>query len=793
MMEPVKGRAGQLREIVAVGESAGDTSEAIEALGRRLLDVRAAREADHALVRHNGLFTALGVSFAGPATDVTPVIHAMEFLGAVRSAELPVGIQRWLIADEPAVRVRQLQSHADRIARALDHETAHRKTFEVRSNLDGHQWLHARAVPTTALEATPVVALLERLRYALSAPEKLHAWSAYHRERAQSAQIGLETFCEQIEGGRLPPQLAADAYEMVLFRTLADAVFRTVTEFNLKSGDRLQVTRARFAEYDDKWIASVRAQLAHQLNQAPAHPGVSFGLVSQLTDEALIRREAAKTRRHIPIREMFRRAGAAIQQMKPCFLMGPQAVAQYLTPGLFDFDLIVMDEASQMRPEDALGAIARGKQLVVVGDPKQLGPTSFFDRLQGDEDEELEDAAGMLRWRAEGKAEEEEQAQQGTTVLERSESILHAAAARYPTRLLRWHYRSKHPKLIAFSNREFYDENLIIFPGHGGNDDIDGVFFQRVDDGLYEPRAKRNVPEARALVEAVGRHVREFPERSLLIATLNSTQAELIDLLLEAKEKEDAVLAAFRRRHAGTLEPLVVKNLENVQGDERDAIFISVTFGRNSDGQLRQNFGPINQRGGERRLNVLFTRAKHRLDLFCSFDPSDLRVGEDSPRGLRVFQEYLRYAQGAQWALGRESGRSPDSDFEIGVAAALEARGYEVRCQVGVAGYFIDLGVVHPDHPGRFILGVECDGATYHSSRSARDRDRLREMVLTRDFRWTLHRVWSTDWFRDPVAETNRAVAAVEARLTTERQSLERQRTLFDPSASTIFPPSAES
>jgi very-short-patch-repair endonuclease len=249
-----------------------------------------------------------------------------------------------------------------------------------------------------------------------------------------------------------------------------------------------------------------------------------------------------------------------------------------------------------------------------------------------------------------------------------------------------------------------------------------------------------------------------------MVVTMNQPQRELVDVLVQNAEKDDPVLAAFRARHEGTLEPFAVKNLENVQGDERDTIFVGVTYGPNERGTLAQHFGPINATGGERRLNVLFTRAKFRLDVFCSFDPSMLRVSETSPRGLCVLRDYLRFAQEKNLETGRFTAREPGSDFEVEVSRALRAQGYDVHPQVGVAGYYLDLAVVDPNRPGRYVIGIECDGATYHSARSARDRDRLRQEVL-QNLGWQIHRIWSTDWFRDPQGETGRLVRRIESLL----------------------------
>ncbi len=408
-----------------------------------------------------------------------------------------------------------------------------------------------------------------------------------------------------------------------------------------------------------------------------------------------------------------------------------------------------------MRPEDALGAIARGSQLVVVGDPKQLGPTSFFD-FQSNDDDDIDEAAASLA--AEAAAKE---VPRGASVLKRSESILLAAARRYPLRMLRWHYRSKYPELIAFSNSEFYNNDLVLFPHPGIERTGDGVNFRPVDNALYS--SSTNQKEAEDVVAAVRAHAADCPDRTLLVVTMKSSAARNSStMLIQAAEKDDPALAAFRHRHDGTLEPFGVKNLENVQGDERDVIYVSVTYGPNDRGTVAQGFGPINAVGGERRLNVLFTRAKYRLDVFCSFDPTVLRVTDTSPRGLCVLRDYLRFAKKEKnLSTGRFTARDPDSDFEIEVARALRAHGYDVHPQIGVAGYFLDLAVVDPLRPGRYILAVECDGATYHSAKSARDRDRLRQKVLE-DLGWNFHRIWSTDWFRDPVGETLRTVKRIE-------------------------------
>jgi superfamily I DNA and/or RNA helicase len=302
---------------------------------------------------------------------------------------------------------------------------------------------------------------------------------------------------------------------------------------------------------------------------------------------ALITNELNKQKRHIPIRQLIRRSGNALVALKPCFMMGPLSVAQYLAPGQLNFDLVVMDEASQLKPEDAIGALARGGQVVIVGDPKQLPPTSFFQRVSLDtEDDDLKDSRAAV---------------------EEGESILDVASTLFqPVRRLRWHYRSRHHSLIAFSNQEFYQRDLIIFPSACHDDPSLGVSHHFVPDGVFAN--SRNPREAAVVVEAVLDHLREHPTESLGVVTLNFEQRELVEELLDRRLRDDPFALAYMERMKGGQETLFVKNLENVQGDERDVIFISTTYGPDTRGNQFQRFGPINGPNGHRRLNVLFTR-----------------------------------------------------------------------------------------------------------------------------------------------------------------------------------------
>ena len=455
-----------------------------------------------------------------------------------------------------------------------------------------------------------------------------------------------------------------------------------------------------------------------------------------------LQREIAKKSRHRPIRQLIAQAGEVIQELKPVFMMSPLSIATYLPPGSVKFDLIVFDEASQVRPVDAIGALARAQRAIVVGDNKQLPPTSFFDRaVQSDDtDEDTEES-----------------------VTEGIESILTLFSSMgAPSRQLRWHYRSRHESLIAVSNREFYGNNLVVFPSPDAGRESTGLRWHYLPDTVFDRgRSRTNQLEAEAVARAAMEHAVRNPELSLGVAAFSAGQSQAIQDRLEMLRRLDPSGEEFFAAHPE--EPFFVKNLENVQGDERDVIFISIGYGRDGNGQVSMNFGPINSEGGERRLNVLITRAKQQCHVFTNLRSDDIDLDRTKAFGVRALKTFLAYAETGVMPedLPYESDFEADSPFQREVAMRLEERGYQVHQEVASAGKFVDIGILDPDRPGRYLIGIECDGASYHSSRSARDRDRLREQVLE-NLGWKLHRVWSTDWFRNPERELKRAVEAIE-------------------------------
>ena len=489
-----------------------------------------------------------------------------------------------------------------------------------------------------------------------------------------------------------------------------------IARFRLLDGDLFQHNRALVAE-------------AHWRRLPRGSGGGQLGV---------LRREFEKKRRHLPLRKLITDAGNAILQIKPVFMMSPLSIAKFVPPGSIRFDLVIFDEASQVRPVDAIGAILRARQAVVVGDNKQLPPTSFFDRV-ADVDEDSEQSAA-------------------TADLESILGMFCASGA--PQRMLRWHYRSRHESLITVSNHEFYGNRLVLFPSPDAKREETGLCFRQDTGTCYERgvRKRFNAGEARVVADAVMAHARQKPELTLGVAAFSLSQARRIEDEVELRRRDDPSSEAFFADHRE--EPFFVKNLENVQGDERDVILISVGYGKMDGGHMPMNFGPLNQEGGERRLNVLITRARRRLEVHANFVAGDLDLGRSGARGVAALKTFLQYAETGVLDVPRPTGQAVDSPFEDAVAEALRARDHDVHHQVGSAGFFIDLAVVDPRQPGRYVLGIECDGASYHSARSARDRDRLRQQVLE-GLGWTIHRIWSTDWFKYPTRELEKAEEAI--------------------------------
>ena len=584
-----------------------------------------------------------------------------------------------------------------------------------------------RLTPGTGLGERSYHGLDRWLASAFTQLASIHDIVRFNQVERRTMEAGIPEVAETAASRQDAGEHLVDLFEHGCYSTWLEKALKERSALAEFDGSTHEGIAMQFRELDQAQFESNRVHLAQlHWERLPRHHAGG-----QL---AVLRREFQKKKRHLPVRRLMREAGNAIQTIKPVFMMSPLSIAKYIPPGSVSFDMVVFDEASQVRPVEAMGAILRGKQAVVVGDSRQLPPTSFFDRAADDMAEEQSETADL-------------------------ESILGLFCAQgAPERWLRWHYRSRHESLISVSNHEFYDNRLIVFPSPDAGRTASGLRFEHDPENCYE-RGGVNVGEAKTVADTVMEHARTTPELTLGAVAFNLKQARRIEDELEILRRRDpSIEASFFTQHPH--EPFFVKNLENVQGDERDVILISVGYGKLSGGFLPMNFGPLNQDGGERRLNVLITRARRRCAVYSNFLAADMDLRRAKARGIQALKTFLNYAATGVLDVPQVSGREADSPFEEGVADALRKRGHKIEHQVGSAGFFIDLAVVDPDHPGRYLLGIECDGAMYHSARSARDRDRLRQQVLE-GLGWSIHRIWSTDWFRNRERELTRVEDAI--------------------------------
>ncbi len=579
-------------------------------------------------------------------------------------------------------------------------------------------------------------------------PTQLNAWTAWQRARQAAVQQGLEGLVAAVEDGTVPPGRAAEAFDIAYARWWADwaiDIEPLVRDFNVtEHTDAIGRFRALDREFGELTQLYIRARIAGGIPAKDSKsPPAGFGTLAH---------QLKLQKRHKPVRQLVAEMGPALTTLTPCLLMSPLSVAQFLPPEMPPFDLVIFDEASQITPWDAVGAIARGRQLVVAGDPKQMPPTSFFDRGAGADDDDSEIETDQ-------------------------ESILEEClGARLPQRRLTWHYRSRHESLIAFSNHRYYDGDLITFPAPVTRETM--VSLRQVPGAWSRGKNRNNQTEAEAVVTEVLRRLLDpafVDERgnrlTLAVITLNSEQQKLIEDLLDRARRRYPELEPYFAEDAP--EPVVVKNLETVQGDERDVILLGIAYGPETPDApaMPMNFGPLNRDGGWRRLNVAITRARREMVVFTSFPPNLIDLNRTSSSALRDLRHFLEYAERGTRTLGEAAGAyagSADSHFEQAVAQGLAGRGWTVVPQVGVSRFRIDLGVVHPDRPQDYLIGIECDGASYHGAATARDRDKVREAVL-KGLGWSLARVWSTEWWIDLEGALDRLDAAL-------KEALERSR-----------------
>lgn len=675
-------------------------------------------------------------NLVGPdITEVNPdsLSHCLAWISNLKEISLPTEIEYRCLSIGSADFISEQRAYAEELARLISVEKEASEQFL--NIAEFHSELHPGS-PVAEVVELQLIQLIGWLQQLYSMRDSFPDWVRINSLKQQLPSKAEQKLSDLLVAGGLAAELWKPIYSWNLVRNQLSQITADIPAVKeLRAADQV-ARRERFNRVEDQVRELDRAEVIASIHRMPEElpVGVCKGPKGSFTEMALIANEAVKQSRHRPLRHLFQDAGTALRGLKPCWMMSPSTVAS-LVPreAIEQFDLVVVDEASQMAPERAFGVISRAKQCVVVGDPKQLPPTSFFQRTSTADDNEQNDDLDR-------DALDEE------SILDLCTKSFH------PVRRLKWHYRSRHASLIAFSNKHFYNNELIVFPSCDRNFAISRHL---VEAPCYGKGV--NLPEVKLVCDVVLQQLEIYPNRTIGVVAMNEAQSEEIAEQLEMLSIHHDELRR-RLELTDSSEGLFVKSLEKVQGDERDTIVISTTYGpAQPGGGVAMRFGPINQNGGHRRLNVLFTRAKYAIELVTSMESHQIQPTATSSQGVHAFKGYLKYVESQSLETAQQSGREPDSEFEILVAQALTNHGFHVDCQVGVANYFIDLAIRHPNRPETYLLGIECDGATYHSARSARDRDKYRQAVLE-GLGWQIYRIWSTDWFENAEVETQKLI-----------------------------------
>ena len=701
-------------------------------------DVLARLEAANAVRAEDAELSSIGAELAklfgpawkGEATSPRELVRIWEWAASFR--ELLAAIRE--LDERAAERVLALATNAE----SRGPRTKTGGTLEALRTTAG-PWRERSEIVARVLRLGPSWgaasgdARIQRLAIWRESPEALRDWCDWLRRARAVESKDLSVLVSELRAERLAAEDLLPAFERAVRERWWEKRCEDDWELRRFRGRDHDEAIRRFRELDEqaKEIArrEIQARVAARLPDRNA-PG----------EMEVLRKEFSKQRRHKPVRKLFAEVPNTLLRLKPCVLMSPLSVARFLDPSLALFDVVVFDEASQIPPWDAIGAISRGKQAIIVGDSRQLPPTAFFSRDDSEDDVDDEDAVEL-------------------------ESILEQAVVRgVPQMTLNWHYRSRHESLISFSNQHYYDNRLHVFPSPHHQSPQLGLKWIEVPEGYYDRGGTRtNRAEAQRVVAEIVRRLEDpvLSQKSIGVVTFSQAQQKEVEDLLDASRREKPQIETFFVRDH---EPVFVKNLENVQGDERDIMLFSIGYGPDQHGRVTMAFGPLNRAGGERRLNVAVTRARELLLVFSTLRSDQIDLSRTNALGVKHLKTFLDYAARGKQALLEavtlDSTRGFDSPFEEQVYDALSASGWTVHKQVGVGGFFIDLAVVDPDRPGAYLLGIECDGAAYHSARSARDRDRIRQNILE-SLGWNIHRIWSTDWWIQRTGEAARLEQAL--------------------------------
>ena len=554
---------------------------------------------------------------------------------------------------------------------------------------------------------------------------KSRDWSQWCVRRAQLMSQRLGGVANYIEKGH-DPEAACQSMLRGVYRKLAMDVIDQSSELRVFNGmifeDAIKHYRDIAKQFQELTKKALYCKLASRIPSLTieAARGSEIGTLKRLIKSG---------GRGTTIRQIIDQIPTLLPKLCPCMLMSPISVAQFIDLNQEQFDIVVFDEASQMPTSEAVGAIARGKALIVVGDPKQMPPTSFFMTTSVDEAEADNDDM---------------------------ESILDdCITLSFPDHYLTWHYRSRHESLIAFSNSQYYDGKLYTFPSV--DDRQSKVAFVPINGTYDMGKTRCNRAEAEAIVQEVIRRLRDskLSKNSIGIVSFSKVQQDLIeDILVDELSKDPAL----ERLAYDCEEPIFVKNLENVQGDERDVILFSVGYGPDKSGHVSMNFGPLNNAGGERRLNVAVSRARTEMMVFSTLQPEQIDLNRSRARGVEGLKRFLEFARsGRMPVISSQLEEKADTSIIDAIAAEIRLNGYEVDTLVGRSRFKIDLAVIDPANPDNYLMGIICDGANYNRTNTQRDREICQPGVL-QGLGWNLMRVWAVDWFLNPEKVIDRIV-----------------------------------
>ena len=665
----------------------------------------------------------LGRCYNGPDTDWISVMSALDTLKGLFVKDGSFGSISRMSFEDFSENQSAFQADSDLL-------TSETEAVEEAKNHISKQF----SMESLNLEKNSYQYCIQKIGGCLESFDKLGNWISFWSLMEQLSAEDLSGFLDLFIEKNIDADKIVGVYRRGFYKHWIESILFSVPE--LSSFSRIKQDQAvqSFVEKDRLQYQISKIQIQSELSQQRPN----LDMIAGGSAVAILRREGSKKRKQMPIRKLLSETGSLVQVIKPCFLMSPLSVSTFLDPEQIHFDTVIFDEASQIFPQDAVGAIYRGKQLIVVGDSRQMPPSNFFTNSTDidDDDEEIGDINDF-------------------------ESILDVCSSVFTTERLAWHYRSHYEQLIAFSNLNFYNNKLVTFPSSSKDHKGIGVDFYYVN-GMFDRKSKTNRIEAQFVVDLIYQNIKKYPERSLGVVAFSVSQQSLIDALLSKRRETDPSYEWFFK--SDRTEPFFIKNLETVQGDERDTIIFSVAYAKDTQGRFIQNFGPLNREGGERRLNVAVTRAKDNVQLVSSIQYTDINLNSTGSEGVRLLRAYLDYAQNGEQALERTitvtDSDQFDSYFEQEVCDYLRDRGFAVDTQVGCSGYKIDLGLRKPDS-SRYLMAIECDGAKYNSSKNARDRDSLRQRILE-NMGWKFYRIWSTDWYRNKTVEKERLLRAAK-------------------------------